>query len=418
MLSSLLIEMRGGPVPPPFHNKSSFELVEEVRRGMEGWTDITIDDRFVIHVIDNRQPAAQCSQVLTPLPEAFQETLKTYILSLLKPRFRRKHYGQFRPDSSVLQEYQRLTESTQRLGEVEDSLFLDVSGRLARLLFGAMQQTGQDGSPLRANSITPGDLLVGMFYNAATDVPSDPCLFVIKVDLETAVQRQIESRIGGGIKTVLTRQEGLLPKISSSSIQKSALIRWENDPNVFDVVMTDPQGGKHGVAKFFADDFLQTEPYRTPDDQAELLFRRTHEWMTEHEEVLSPQERGEVMEAVREILETHHVEEEPITPRDIIEALPLTAERDVALVQELRESYEESLIMPELAEERIPVDRELLIQRMPPPVARTRVTYLLDNGVQLSGDADALADLFVHPPHVVEGQTEFTIRTSSFRPSL
>jgi hypothetical protein len=46
------------------------------------------------------------------------------------------------------------------------------------------------------------------------------------------------------------------------------------------------------------------------------------------------------------------------------------------------------------------------------------VTYLLDDGVQLSGDSDALAQFFLQPPHMVDGKTEFTIRTSTFRPSL
>jgi hypothetical protein len=49
-------------------------------------------------------------------------------------------------------------------------------------------------------------------------------------------------------------------------------------------------------------------------------------------------------------------------------------------------------------------------------VARTRVTYQLDDGVQLSGDQEALERLFVRPPHRVDGTTEFTIRTTTFRP--
>jgi hypothetical protein len=319
-----------------------------------------------------------------------------------------------------LQEYQRLQDSVKRLGSVEESLFLDVSQRLARLLFNAMQQSGQNGATPRPGAITPGDLLVGMFYNNSPEFDTSivPGLFVIKVDLESAVQRQIEPRDKGGIRTVLIRQEGLMPKISASAIQKSALIRWADDPEAYDVVMTDPQGGKQGIAKFFADDFLRTEPFRTPDDQAELLFRRTHEWMTEHEDVLSPQERNEVMETVRGLLETHQINAEPVTPRHMVEALPLTEERDEVAVQALRESFEVAITVPDIELEYIPPDRELFIQRVPTPVTKTRVTYLLDDGVQLSGDSDALAQLFLQPPHMVDGKTEFTIRTSTFRPSL
>jgi hypothetical protein len=55
---------------------------------------------------------------------------------------------------------------------------------------------------------------------------------------------------------------------------------------------------------------------------------------------------------------------------------------------------------------------------VPPRVARTRMTYQLDNGVQLSGDQDALDRLFLTPPHRVGSATEFTIRTTTFRPVL
>ncbi len=385
---------------------------------MEGCTDLAIDERFVIHVLDNRLPAVQCSQVLTPLPEAFRTTLETYLLSLLKPRFRRKHYGRFQPESPVLQEYQGFLTSWEQHGQVEAEAFLDASQRLAALLFRAMQQAGQNGAQPRPGTITPGDLLMGLFYDQTSETSSLPHLFLVKVDLETAVQRQIEPRGDGGIRTLLRRQEGLIPKLSTAHVQKSALIRWADEPSTYDVIMTDPQGGKQGIAKFFAEDFLHTEPFRTPDEQAELLFRRAHTWVADHEEALSPQERGEVMETVRMLLEESGAKAEPVTPRHLIEALPLPEPRDVPAVQELRQSFEQTLTAPQVEEDRIPADRELLIQSVPPAVAKTRVTYQLDHGVQLSGDPDAIAQLFVTPPHRVGEDTEFTIRTSTFRPVL
>src|SRR5229473_3167713 len=81
-----------------------------LRKGsrMETVTDIAIQDCFVIHVLDNRLPAVQCSQVLTPLPETLRISLHRYLLALLKPQFRRKRYGRFRPESAVLQAYQQM----------------------------------------------------------------------------------------------------------------------------------------------------------------------------------------------------------------------------------------------------------------------------------------------------------------------
>jgi hypothetical protein len=385
---------------------------------MEGSTHIVLDERFVIHVLDHRQPAAQCSQSLTPLPEVFRSTLEAYLLSLLKPRFRRKHFGRFRAGSPVLHTYQELLDHVKRFGRVEDTIFLEASQQLARQLFRAMQQSGPEGATGRPGVITAGDLLVGMFYTESLEHKPTPYLFMIKVDLETGVQRQIETPGHGGLRMVLRQQEGLLPKISASHVQKSALVRWADDPHRYDVVMTDPQGGKQGIAKFFAENFLQTEPFRTDEEKAELLFRRTHSWIVDREDELSPQESGDVIEAVRHIFETRRSLDEPVSPRELVEAIPLSEPRETVTVQALRQSFAEALTISEPDEEPIPADLEIMIQTLPQPVASSRVTYELDGGVRLSGDREALDRLFVRPPRRVDNGTEFTIRTSTFRPIL
>ncbi len=385
---------------------------------MEGSTHIVLDERFVIHVLDHRQSAAQCSQSLTPLPDAFRSTLEAYVLSLLKPRFRRKHFGRFRTDSPVLNTYQELLDSVKRFGRVEDGIFLEASQALARHLFRSMQQSGAEAPPGRPGVITPGDLLVGMFYTESLELEPTPYLFMIKVDLETGVQRQIETPGNGTLRTVLRQQEGLLPKISASHIQKSALVRWADDPQHYDVVMTDPQGGKQGIAKFFAEDFLQTEPFRTDEEKAELLFRRTHSWIVDQADELSPQESGEVIDAVRDIFESHRETEEPVSPRELVEAIPLREPRDAVVVQALKQSFAEALTVSETDEDPISADLEITLQTLPQPVVSSRVTYELDDGVRLSGDREAIERLFLRPPERGEYGTEFTIRTSTFRPIL
>ena len=386
--------------------------------GMEGSRDITIDDKFVVHVLDHRQPSVQCSQSLTPLPEDLQEVIKSYLLSLLKPGSRRRHYGRFMQDSPVLAEYQRLLDSVKRLGYVEQELFLETSQRLARLLFTAMQQTGQKGATSRPGAITPGDLLVGLFYSQAPAASPTPYLFLIKVHLESAWQRRIEAHGKGEMRTVLRRQESMIPRLTGAHVQKSALIRWADDPLSYDIVMADPQGGQSDVARFFSEIFLQSAPFHTADEQAEMLFRRANNWVTTNEDTLSPQERGDVMETVRTLLDTHTTRAESITPRQLIEALPLREPRTADTVKELHQSFEVALTVPTEAEDHIPVDLELAIRNVPPPVAKTRMTYQLDDGVQLSGDQEAIARLFSVPPHQVDDFTEFTVRTSTFRPIL
>ncbi len=137
-------------------------------------------DERLDNVLDHRQPAAQCSQSLTPLPEAFRSTLESYLVSLLKPRFRRKHFGRFRPGAPVLSAYQSLLDSVKRFGRVDNSVFLEASQDLARQLFRSMQQSGGEAASSRPGVITPGDLLIGIFYTESLETVQTPYLFTSK----------------------------------------------------------------------------------------------------------------------------------------------------------------------------------------------------------------------------------------------
>lgn len=383
---------------------------------METVTDIAIHECFVIHVLDNRLPAVQCSQALTPLPDTLRTSLHRYLLALLKPQFRRKRYGRFRPESAVLQAYQQMLASRRRHGQVEATDFLAASQRIAARLFDVMRQSPQNGSRPHPGTITPGDLLVGLFQGVAPQPVPEPWLFLIKVDLESALQRQIQLHGTDGVRTILTPRDGLMPRLSTEKIQKFALIRFGDDPATYDVLMTDPQGGKPGIAKFFAEDFLQTEAFRTADEQAELLFTRTFDWVSAHEEALSPQERGAVLESVRTLLVERATRAEPMAPRELVASLPLTEPRPPDAVAELRQSFEVTLTAPDDGVDSIPMNRELRIQAVPRVAKRTTVTYQLDFGVQLSGESEAIERLFVNPPRLVGDHTELTIRTLTFRP--
>ena len=391
-----------------------------LRKGsrMETVTDIAVQDCFVIHVLDNRRLAAQCSQALTPLPDTLRASLYRYLLALLKPQFRRKRYGRFRSESVVLQAYQHMLSSQRRHGQVEATDFLNASQAIATHLFDAMRRSPQNGSRPHPGTITPGDLLVGLFQGTAPQPVPEPWLFLIKVDLESALQRQIQPYGTDGVQTILTVRDGLMPRLSTEKVQKFALIRFTDDPSTYDVLMTDPQGGKAEIAKFFVEDFLQTEAFRTADEQVELLFTRTSDWVSAHEEALSPQERGAVLESVRTLLVERATHAEPVAPRDLVASLPLTEPRPQEAVAELRQSFEMTLTAPNNGVDSIPINRELRIQTVPRVAQRTQVTYELDFGVRLSGEQEAIERLFVHPPRRVAEHTELTIRTLTFRPMV
>jgi hypothetical protein len=386
---------------------------------MHRLTDITLDDRFVIHILDNRQPQPQLSQSLTPLPEPIHNQIQAYIQSILRPTFRRKRFARFRPNATVLEEYRQLLRDVdQNNGNLDTSLCLHVSQRIAALLFTAMQGGQSDDATTRPGDIAAGDLMMGLFYDEQPLSSSNLFMYLIKVDLQSGFQRQQHLRSNGRLQTLLQPCDDLLPQIDMRHIQKTALLRFADDPNTYDIMMTDPQGGKHDIAKFFADDFLATEPFYTPDEQAELLFQRTHSWVTQHEAELSPQERQGVLQNMKSFLTESFEAADPVIPRDLVSALPLSEPRPAELVAELRQTFEETITMPEGNGSSIPPDRELFIDQLPQQVTRKRVTYQLDHGVQLSGDEQAIQSLFTAPPHQVQHDTEFTIRTTTFRPML
>lgn len=377
--------------------------------------DLMIDDNFVIHILDNRHSLPECSLSLTPLPEDLRQTLTRYLLAVLRRDSRRRQFGRFQPTSRVLQACADLQQAASQGQPVSAATFLDVSQRLARLLFEAMRRATDNGVPPRPGDITPGDLLVGLFYGRDTATPSGPYLFLIKVELETALQRQVHRLAQGGMQTVLSLCEGLLPKFRAEHVHKTALIQFPTDTSTFDVLMTDPQGGKHGVAKFFSEVFLDTEPFHTPDEQAELLFTRTHAWVTAHEDALSPQEQTDVLHSVRSLIADHVDSAEPVVPRDLVATLPLRDARPAAVIHELRQSFQETLTAPEDNGTRLLLDRELRLDTVPASVSKTRRTYELDGGVRISGEQEAIERLFQTPPHRVDDMTEFTIRTATFR---
>src|SRR5262245_23563056 len=178
---------------------------------METVTDIAIQDCLVIHVVNNRLPAVASWRALTPLPDILRASLHRYLLGVLKPQFRRKRYGRFRPESVVLQAYQHMLASQRRHGQVEATDFLTASQAIATRLFDVMRQSPQNGSRPHPGTITPGDLLVGLFQGMAPQPVPEPWLFLIKADLESALQRQIRPHGTDGVQTILTVRDGLMP---------------------------------------------------------------------------------------------------------------------------------------------------------------------------------------------------------------
>ena len=198
---------------------------------METVTDIAIQDCFVIHVLDNRLPAVQCSQALTPLPETLRASLHRYLLALLKPQFRRKRYGRFRPESVVLQAYQQMLASRRQQGRSRTTEFLAASQAIAARLFDVMRQSPREWLPPPSRHHhtrgSVGGAVSGHGPAASARTVALPHQGGFGIG---SVSGRSNRMALDGVQTILTARDGLMPKLSTEKVQKFALIRFVDDP--------------------------------------------------------------------------------------------------------------------------------------------------------------------------------------------
>src|SRR2546428_14065032 len=118
--------------------------------------------------------------------------------------------------------------------------------------------------------------------------------------------------------------------------------------------MSNPKGANPKLEIFLANNLPKPPPSPPADEQAELLFTRAYDWVSAHEEALSPQERGAVLESMRTLLVERATHAEPVAARDLVASLPLTESRPQEAVAELRQSFEMTLTAPNHGVDSIP----------------------------------------------------------------
>lgn len=143
-----------------------------------------------------------------------------------------------------------------------EASFVDGSQRLARLLYAVLE---------RDRRISAADLGV-CFYHAPAD-PGQRCLALLKID-PSRVFRHSVRREAGRVLVSLELEDSLF---TGERLQKSAFIRpLAPRPGDYDLLLLDrqareiPQGG---VARFFAQTFLDTEPAFDPRQFTDRLYK-------------------------------------------------------------------------------------------------------------------------------------------------
>src|ERR1043165_435945 len=139
----------------------------------------------------------------------------------------------------------------------KDSPFVDLSQALARSLMTAMKTHA---------FIAAGDLAVCLY--AAEKYPATPFLALFKLDPGRALLQKVDPRADGKQAVTLDALNNVLPT-QEEQLQKAALVPPAGTYNEFDLLLLDRQAP--GVAKFFAQTFLNTTPARNAPTQTETF---------------------------------------------------------------------------------------------------------------------------------------------------
>jgi hypothetical protein len=369
--------------------------------------------RFVAHLVDPQTGGLKLSNAETPVgpgsafPHAF---FKRHILHALGAEGRRLAAYQS-PGSGTVESAFALF----RNGGLD---FVQASERIARHLEDRIAK-----SPYREN-IEPGDLMVAHFREAAAagdgGSPGESArdfLAILKIKPSDAVIRRQETK--GGKTWVEFETDERIPSAREGGerkLQKVALLseRREAEPEPFDLVVLDYQLNRKGVAQFFYRDFLESELSRDPSETTQQLIDELARVIRQSEKLvtppLSPPEKLAVLAGGLRVLASR----DRVSPRAVAEealALPgRPAEQRAALQQQVLARLEapsrpDRKVLPE---EEVPIVNGLARRR------GEKRSYRLDDGVVLTGDAQALDQMVAIAGPDAQDRYTLTIRTRVF----
>jgi hypothetical protein len=258
---------------------------------------------------------------------------------------------------------------------------VDGSQKMANLLFTAMQKRNP----------AAGDLAVVRAFDPSAN---HEMLAVLKLDLRTGFRREVVET-AQGVKVRLQPVPDLMPD-RDRRLQKAAFIPQPPHNYPYDLMVLDNQAGGRevGAAGFFVDDFLQCELLDGPRELTRRLPQEVEKWL--QEESLAPGIALETREAVIQALHQPEVD---------LEVLANEAFHD----SEHRSSFLDYMETAGFEGGGFSTDPAVADR-----IAST-LTYILDGGVRISGDAETIAQILkVDPDPTDEGKARLVIESFRF----
>lgn len=328
-------------------------------------------ERLILHVLDNSIAEPSLAQEEIPLTDEISSVFESYIASALEPRGL-KHGKFYGADGTVATCCTRMV--SEETGFVEDSQVM------AMWLFQHM---------VRNENIVPGDFAVCLFVDIETE---NRYVALLKLAIDSAYERKFED---GHVS--FQSVEDVLPQ-PGKGLHKCAVCRAYFDGEPFDLVYKDFQNRKDedaDVANFWREQFLECEEVATARELTQTVVRETGNWIKAHEDILTNQIANDLHQAVKESIRTDQVDLEKIAG----DTIPFDDLKDSFIERMETKGVKEPVFTPD---------------RVWGEKAGKKTTYVLDDGVIITGPSDVIDSVVQMLPKTDDGRTRIVIESRRF----
>lgn len=230
-------------------------------------------------------------------------------------------------------------------------------------------------------------LVIGLFTDLDTE---ERYVAFLKMDPNKAFVKRGAS--GSAFEQIQT-----LPD-PSRQLLRFAIARPFNDEERYDIIYRNQPASKDedpDTSKMWLEGFLEAYEVATPRQMTQLVVKETEKWIQQNEEHLEDQEADHLRNAVMTLSQSDEMD---------IEAIAAAAIQD----ERQREEYVGRLLDKGLTETTFQPDREWAERNA------SKITYLCDDGVKLSGPSDVIDDVIQILPKTPDRKTRVCIETRKF----
>ncbi len=182
------------------------------------------------------------------------------------------------------------------------------------------------------------------------------------------------------------------------ALGRFAIVRAFDDENRYDALYRNYSSSKDEdpeLAGMWLEGFLEADDVPTPRHMTQLVVKETERWISQNEDMVQEEAAGALRGAVRTMAQSEEMDVEAIATATIPEP-------------EQRENYIKRLLDKGLPDTTFEPDR-VWAER-----SARKITYMCDDGVQISGPSDVIDEVVQILPRTTDHKTRVVVETRKF----